>query len=132
MRKRRRIAVAVTSIVVGLTGFFIVAFFVELRSLPPGHHLAGPGWMRSLKRALRTKRGHALEKVRMLTALAKGLEEGGMPLGSAEDWETMYEREDYPVDPWGTPYRYSPVGGEPKFISAGPDRKFGTRDDISD
>jgi type II secretory pathway pseudopilin PulG len=36
-------------------------------------------------------------------------------------------------DPWGMPldYRYAPGDNFPELISAGPDRKFGTADDIT-
>ena len=34
-------------------------------------------------------------------------------------------------DPWGTPYRVVRVGERTVWISAGPDRRFGTRDDLS-
>lgn len=34
------------------------------------------------------------------------------------------------TDPWGTPISYSLRQGEPIIASAGPDRTFGTRDDI--
>ena len=50
-----------------------------------------------------------------------------------EYWSDTFER--FPVDPWGTPYRYhfsgiqNPV--EPEVISAGPDGKFTTEDDLS-
>lgn len=33
-------------------------------------------------------------------------------------------------DRWGTPYRYEMVDGRPTVISAGPDKVFGTKDDI--
>ena len=43
--------------------------------------------------------------------------------------------EEVPVDPWGTPYRYHFPGiqnpEEPEIISAGPDGKFETSDDLS-
>ena len=35
-----------------------------------------------------------------------------------------------PTDPFGTPFRYTLTNGVPVVISAGPDRTFGTRDDI--
>ncbi len=37
------------------------------------------------------------------------------------------------LDPWGTvlDYRYGPDDDLPELISAGPDRRFGTEDDIS-
>ena len=37
------------------------------------------------------------------------------------------------VDPWGRPldYRYAPGDNFPELVSAGPDRKFGTADDIT-
>lgn len=35
-----------------------------------------------------------------------------------------------PADPWGTPYRYERVNGAPSPRSAGPDRRFGTGDDV--
>jgi hypothetical protein len=35
------------------------------------------------------------------------------------------------VDPWGTAIAYSCVNGEPKARSAGPDRRFGTPDDVT-
>lgn len=35
-----------------------------------------------------------------------------------------------PADPWGTRYRYRLVDGTPRPSSAGPDREFGTQDDI--
>lgn len=35
-----------------------------------------------------------------------------------------------PPDPWGTKYRYRLVGGVPDLTSAGPDRRFGTPDDV--
>ena len=36
-------------------------------------------------------------------------------------------------DPWGMPldYRYAPGDNFPELVSAGPDRKFGTADDIT-
>jgi len=47
----------------------------------------------------------------------------GMPLGTGPE---IY-------DPWQTPldYRYTPGENFPVLISAGPDKKFGTADDIS-
>ena len=33
-------------------------------------------------------------------------------------------------DPWGTAYRYTLTNGTPVVVSAGPDTKFGTKDDI--
>jgi hypothetical protein len=35
------------------------------------------------------------------------------------------------TDAWGTPFRYEIVGGIPEITSAGPDRTFGTPDDLS-
>ncbi|RKY17548.1 MAG: hypothetical protein DRP63_03535 [Planctomycetota bacterium] len=35
------------------------------------------------------------------------------------------------LDPWGTPYRLYYAGGRWRAVSAGPDRKFGTPDDIT-
>ena len=36
------------------------------------------------------------------------------------------------TDRWGTPFRFHPVSGsQMEFSSAGPDRRFGTSDDIS-
>ena len=37
------------------------------------------------------------------------------------------------VDPWGRPldYKYTPGDNYPELLSAGPDRKFGTADDIT-
>jgi len=35
-----------------------------------------------------------------------------------------------PLDPWGTPYRYRTTGTNIVVNSAGPDRTFGTADDI--
>ena len=50
-------------------------------------------------------------------------------------WKGPYIRE-IPLDPWGMPYRYVyPGSGGPKtfdLLSAGPDKKEGTEDDISD
>ena len=50
-----------------------------------------------------------------------------------EDWRGPYLKKIVP-DKWGTPYRYSfpgPKSGGPfDLISAGADRKFGTRDDL--
>lgn len=34
------------------------------------------------------------------------------------------------VDAWGTPVRYAVVNSRPHVVSAGADRRFGTRDDI--
>ena len=36
----------------------------------------------------------------------------------------------YVLDPWGTPYRMSPSGQGFAITSAGPDRTFGTADDV--
>lgn len=35
-----------------------------------------------------------------------------------------------PLDPWGTAYRYGLAGGVPRPVSAGPDRRFDTADDV--
>lgn len=35
------------------------------------------------------------------------------------------------IDAWGTPFRYEIVDGVPQITSAGPDRTFGTPDDVS-
>lgn len=35
------------------------------------------------------------------------------------------------IDIWGTPYAYSPSGNSFKITSAGPDRRLGTKDDIT-
>ncbi len=36
------------------------------------------------------------------------------------------------TDPWGTPYQYSVISNAPAVASAGPDRRAGTPDDITD
>ena len=50
-----------------------------------------------------------------------------------EKWEETANK--VPEDPWETPYRYRLVSGSGKrafeMISAGKDRKFGTKDDLS-
>jgi len=47
-------------------------------------------------------------------------------------WEREYaEGSSVPVDPWGNPYQYELVDGNPKLTSAGHDQTFGTQDDIS-
>ena len=38
---------------------------------------------------------------------------------------------DVPRDPWGQPYRYRLIDGKPCIDSSGPDRKFGTEDDVN-
>ena len=46
-------------------------------------------------------------------------------------WNGPYIRPtQIPADPWGTPYRYILTNGVPLVISAGPDMRFGTKDDI--
>jgi general secretion pathway protein G len=35
-----------------------------------------------------------------------------------------------PIDPWGTPYRYSLTGNGPQVVCAGPDKEIGTEDDL--
>lgn len=47
-------------------------------------------------------------------------------------WEREYaEGKAVPVDPWGTPFRYRVDQERVSLESAGADRTFGTRDDIS-
>ena len=44
-------------------------------------------------------------------------------------WSGPYLRRP-PIDPWGTPYVYSTMVTNVDIVSAGPDRTFGTADDI--
>ncbi len=58
---------------------------------------------------------------------------GELPVrrGEFEAWlEDRYRVERSRVDGWGTPYRLELVGGGFRVISAGPDRQFGTGDDL--
>jgi len=54
-----------------------------------------------------------------------------------ERWQTvggefpMREPGFMPPDPWGTPYRIDEDGDATMIVSAGPDRRFGTGDDLS-
>jgi len=51
------------------------------------------------------------------------------------DWVQAVDDADAFLDPWGTLYHYQYSGTgifeKPKLISAGPDKKFGTKDDLS-
>ncbi len=49
-----------------------------------------------------------------------------------KDWYGPYVKEEKEIaDAWGTPLKYlSPTGKEYRIISAGPDREFGTADDV--
>lgn len=55
------------------------------------------------------------------------------PRNASKDWHQYLEK--IPVDPWGTPYayefpgRHNPNGYD--ISSAGPDKQFGTDDDIN-
>jgi len=47
------------------------------------------------------------------------------------NWKGPYMRtNEVPKDSWGTPFRYTLTNGVPLVISAGPDMKLGTSDDI--
>lgn len=50
-------------------------------------------------------------------------------------WTQTIKSEDGLLDPWGTKYKYQYPGTQdetrPEIISAGPDKKFGTDDDMS-
>jgi general secretion pathway protein G len=52
-----------------------------------------------------------------------------------EDWVQTVDDDDAFLDPWRTPYRYRYDGTDelekPEIISAGPDKAFGTEDDLS-
>lgn len=49
-----------------------------------------------------------------------------------KDWYGPYvKEEDEIIDAWGTPLKYqSPTGSEYRIISVGPDKEFGTKDDV--
>jgi hypothetical protein len=56
-------------------------------------------------------------------------------LDLATDWRAnhrgfMHVHSTRVLDPWGTPYRMTPSGQGYAIISAGPDRVFGTADDV--
>ena len=46
-------------------------------------------------------------------------------------WDGPYFAIPIPSDRWGSPFRYSIVDGKPRIVSAGPDKSFGSPDDIS-
>jgi len=64
-----------------------------------------------------------------LIALVKKPEINPLP----ERWIQLFR--DLELDPWDSPYRYHYPGkqnpNKPEIISAGPDRQFGTEDDLS-
>ena len=51
------------------------------------------------------------------------------------DWVQILEDEDALFDPWDTKYKYEYPGSKdpsrPEIISAGPDKQFGSEDDMS-
>jgi general secretion pathway protein G len=52
--------------------------------------------------------------------------------GSELNWNGPYLREGrIPVDSWATPFNYTPKEGGYEIRSAGPDRQFGSADDIT-
>ena len=58
----------------------------------------------------------------------------GALVGQTSDgiWEGPYlQSGQLPVDPWGTPYRYTFQDGRPSVRSAGPDGVDGTADDLT-
>ena len=49
----------------------------------------------------------------------------------APNWHGEYIRNGLPVDAWGTAFQYALVGKSFKITSAGPDKNFGSADDIT-
>jgi general secretion pathway protein G len=50
--------------------------------------------------------------------------------GNARSWRGPYIERNKTIDPWGTQFGYESDGRDFTIISAGPDRQFGTADDI--
>jgi type II secretory pathway pseudopilin PulG len=90
-------------------------------------------------------RGYLADMGRLPASLSELVEKGAQPdyttspLGSmGMGWRGPYITDGIDnssktvVDGWGTPFQYSANGGaQGQVISAGPDRKFGTGDDIA-
>jgi len=80
----------------------------------------------------------AQREVRLLVEGAARLKPQGEPqqcaaiVARASHWapQKRLHRNAY-LDPWGTPYRLYVAGGRCCAVSAGPDRRFGTPDDIT-
>jgi len=80
----------------------------------------------------------AQREVRLLTNGAARLKPQGKPqqcaaiVARSSHWASQKRlRHNAYLDPWGTPYRLRNVGGRWRATSAGPDRKFGTPDDVT-
>lgn len=74
------------------------------------------------------------ERARRLDETEALLDEIGLHLGATRDQERMYPHalpEAPPADGWGTDLRYERAGPDRAWLtSAGPDRRFGTADDL--
>ncbi len=84
--------------------------------------------------------GAVLEQYREIGACYPSNEQGLMALAKRPEMEPFPLRwvqtcDELPTDPWNTPFQYHYPGRvnpeKPEIVSAGPDREFGTEDDLS-
>jgi len=78
---------------------------------------------------------YALQNNGEFPTTAEGLQVLISNPGSDPNWTKTLDASAIPNDPWGTPYKYQCPSDNPDkdydIISAGPDKQFGTADDIS-